>query len=281
LELEENYSSLLQRFNRLNKLVEDNMFLGHGIVDKKVDKFLFLSHGIVDKAFDFLNIVNYLQHPPKESCKDIMNKLAQQDDYNKFGIVLKNCERLLDHKITNLQTNPQELSDDEMLAIVVYTYDLRTYGKKDENFYYKLNKILQKRSTKLTENNVELWSGYLYYLQKALSKIENTKITVYRGIPKEKKIIFKDNYTIKREIIWSGYTSTTDNKNIAAKFAGEGGIVIEIDVETGKKIKDYSFYASENEVLLSPNMSFIVEKELTDDNEVKLKQYLKEKTFVF
>ena len=56
-------------------------------------------------------------------------------------------------------------------------------------------------------------------------------------------------------------TSTTTSVEAARGFAGEGGVVIKIDVASGKDICALSFFATEAEVLLSPNHKFVVTSE--------------------
>jgi len=70
-----------------------------------------------------------------------------------------------------------------------------------------------------------------------------------------------------------------------SNFSGGEGLVLKIDIVSGKSIQDYSAIPVENEILLSPNMSFIVSKGLhrTKDGllSIQLVQVSLESTFVF
>jgi len=110
---------------------------------------------------------------------------------------------------------------------------------------------------------------------------------VYRGLPISELDKVQSEYTKGRRIHWSAFTSTTDDYNIAwENFAKRTGIVFRINIVTGKKIKEYSVLCSEDEVLLSPNMAFIVLDKVMWDVEhecwvVNLIQESPLNTFVF
>jgi len=145
------------------------------------------------------------------------------------------------------------LDENEIFAIAIYTHELKNKGNQEENFYFQLNQMLRKRSP----SEYEKWRGYLFYLQNALNKLENQKMTVYRGIPLSEKEIISKEYTLNRPIHWSGFSSSNISK---AKNFAKNGILMCINIFSGKIIKDYSIFKTEYEVLLSPNSKFIVSK---------------------
>ena len=69
-------------------------------------------------------------------------------------------------------------------------------------------------------------------------------------------------YQKRRTIQWGAFTSSTTSLERARGFAGHLGVVVKIDIATGKDICNLSFFHSEDEVLLSPNHRFMV----TSDN---------------
>jgi len=149
---------------------------------------------------------------------------------------------------------------------------------KDQNFYYILNNVLRQReySTHLK------WSGYLYFLQSALSKLPNEELVVYRGIPDID--IIKTQYPQGQSIHWSAYTSTSVQMNTARNFAKSDGVVMKINVVNGKKLNPYSVYDMEAEILLSHNMKYIVSRALYEENDmwfIDLVQQREAETFVF
>jgi len=138
--------------------------------------------------------------------------------------------------------------------------------------------MLLKRNTQ----NLQIWTPYIYYLQRALSKLPNEERTVYRGV--NAIDIVKKEYTKGRRIHWSSFSSTTTNLGTAIEFAGKGGVVMRISIVNGKCIKPYSVIAREDEILLSPNMAFILTKSIfTKDGVhfIKLQQENPRDTFVF
>ena len=55
-------------------------------------------------------------------------------------------------------------------------------------------------------------------------------------------------------------SGTTTSEAVAQKFAGIGGLVLKMDVQNGKNVQPYSWFGKEEaELVLSPNMEFIVE----------------------
>jgi len=98
--------------------------------------------------------------------------------------------------------------------------------------------------------------------------------------------IIKQNYTLGRKIHWSAYSSTSTNLHCAREFAGLGGIIMKITLISGKKIKNYSILSSEDEILISPNMTFRVTKlpdweTAQDFYFLELVQEAPQSTFVF
>jgi len=152
--------------------------------------------------------------------------------------------------------NPQNLSENEIMAIALYTVDLRIPKDSTKNIYYQLNTMLRHREPQLMKK----WRGYLYYLQSALSKLPTKHGSVYRGILGEREMF--RTYTFGRKIHWTSFTSTTTNLERAKTFAAPDGIVVCLKIMTGKYIGNYSYYPREEEILLSPNMSFLVNEEL-------------------
>ena len=65
----------------------------------------------------------------------------------------------------------------------------------------------------------------------------------------------------RRPIQPGAFTSATTDVEAARGFAGVGGVVIKIDVADGKDICPLSFFATEREILLSPNHRFLVTSE--------------------
>jgi len=210
---------------------------------------------------------------PKKGCLAYATDLRGEPGMSKLDFIIQQveCGSTLD------QIKTLTISQDEILAIGLYTWDLKFNGREDENFYYVLNRMLRERNS----TSIRKWAGFIHYFQSALSKLPDFKITVYRGV--RNRNFVEENYKLGRKIHWSAYSSTSLDAETAKEFATVSGIVLSIKVVNGKSIKDYSPF-QEGEILLSPNMSFIVSKELYDANgwaTIKLVQVSTDKTFVF
>jgi len=128
------------------------------------------------------------------------------------------------------------------------------------------------------------WQTYLFYFQSALYKLPNLQIIGYRGM--QFNDIIKQNYTLGRKIHWSAYSSTSSILQCAKEFAGKGGIIMQITILCGKNIKNYSILSSEDEIIISPNMTFRVTKLPDWDTHqdfyyIELVQEAPQSTFVF
>ena len=120
------------------------------------------------------------------------------------------------------------------------------------------------------------WSGYLFFLLRALRKLPIWSGDVFRGIGIEHEQVYyfafsvdytaqvvKDEYTEHRTICWSSFTSATTNQHVARNFfAKTTGIVFKIQLLNGRDISKFSCVRSENEILISPNSHFLVTKGL-------------------
>ena len=108
---------------------------------------------------------------------------------------------------------------------------------------------------------LSVWGGYLYYLMAALEKLPSLKMHVYRGHPDKAAVLRQ--YKEGRPIQWGAFSSTSRRPELASSFTDrEKGIIFRLKVTTGKDVKDFSFFAAEEEeVLLSPQTRFVVTSE--------------------
>ena len=75
---------------------------------------------------------------------------------------------------------PVLLDDDELLALVAYTYDNQS-GKPDGQFYQEVNRALRNRRGR--KQLVQRWGGVLYYLMAALTRLPDMSGLFYRVCP--------------------------------------------------------------------------------------------------
>mmetsp|Transcript_31162 Transcript_31162/g.57094 ORF Transcript_31162/g.57094 Transcript_31162/m.57094 type:complete len:579 (+) Transcript_31162:2-1738(+) len=143
-------------------------------------------------------------------------------------------------------------------AFYAYTYEA-TYLESHEQLYAVLNADLRSRSN----GRFKLWMPFIFYLTSGLSTIPDTVVTVYKGIGQLPSSWIVDGSC---SIHWSGFTSTSTDEEVARGFAGTRGVVLKIKVFNAKDVQPFSWFgSSEQELMLSPNMEFLVTKSIYKD----------------
>lgn len=151
---------------------------------------------------------------------------------------------------------PVSLCEDELLAIVVYTYDNQS-GQQAGNLYFELNNALRQRGAAERLAALALWGGFLYYLLAGLAKLADVKGVVYRGYPDKAKV--EKEYKVGRPIQWGAFSSTSTSVASTKEFTHkQRGVIFKLTVLSGKVIKAYSYFPGEEEVLVSPQSRFVV-----------------------
>merc|ERR1719424_347992 len=154
---------------------------------------------------------------------------------------------------------PVALPDDELLAVIVYTYDNQS-STPPGNLYYELNNALRQRGAGRAAL-LQLWGGFLYYLLSGLAKLTDTAGVVYRGYPDKAKV--EEQYQVGRPIQWGAFSSTSTATNTAKAFTDKhSGVMFKLTLQSGKVIQAYSYFPSEDEVLVSPQARFVVSSAL-------------------
>ena len=70
-------------------------------------------------------------------------------------------------------------------------------------------------------------------------------------------------YTKESKIHWSGFSSTSVSPGVGQLFGGGGGVVFKLKVLNAKNVQPFSWFGGEErEMLLNPNMEFVVTKKL-------------------
>ena len=195
---------------------------------------------------------------PSRSCADELRR-------PELGAVVADMDDLLDDvgfKVQQLMYEPLPvaLPDDELFAVVVYTYDNQS-GEQTGNLYYELNNALRKRTAQGRVALLQLWGGFLYYLLSGLAKLTDTTGVVYRGYPDKAKV--EEQYQLGRPIQWGAFSSTSTDVAAAKVFTDKhSGVMFKLTLLSGKVIQAYSYFPSEDEVLVSPQARFVVSSAL-------------------
>ena len=194
-----------------------------------------------------------------ETCAThVMQLTSYFPKVDQLELIVVDSQEIARSKLQHLPAGVTRLSDDEALAVVLFTYDLGLNSDDPDgadNFFVQLNELLRLREPA----TVRAIRPYLFFLFSALDKLPQHTGTVYRGIPASGLEIIQNRYHVGTEIWWSAFTSTTTNLNTAKSFAeGPGGIVFRITLTDGRRIQDYSAISREDEILLRPNTKFMV-----------------------
>lgn len=153
---------------------------------------------------------------------------------------LKELQQIVDQ---NLAQKPElknsGLTDAEMIAIV-------GYGKAD---YSELNSSLNS-----CDSHVAALALYIEVLDSALSKLPNYVGTVVRGTHLPDAVLAE--HVPGAVVTYPAFTSTTAGNAVPKAFVSTDTIVIHS--KTGKRIADFAFDHSEDEVLFKNGTSFRV-----------------------
>lgn len=190
---------------------------------------------------------------PTLGCAEYLRSQRAELGVARIDFMLRECEIYLESCSEEMM---KPLDVNEMMAIALYTYDLKEI-KPDDNFYFIFNSMLRNRDP----HALHIWKGYLYYLFKALQKLPDISVTTYKGATVDHNLI-RSNYKKGRKIHWSGFSSTTTDLSIAKRFAAASKLLFRIEVLEGKDIQKFSFFKKEKEILLNPNINFVVTREL-------------------
>ncbi|CAF5139289.1 unnamed protein product, partial [Rotaria sp. Silwood1] len=103
------------------------------------------------------------------------------------------------------------------------------------------------------------WFRFLKLFLTALSKLPSTgHRIIYRGV----KLDLREHYKKGARIVWWGFSSCTTAVEVLEEeeFFGKNGTrtLFAIECDTGKDIRQHSFYPNEEEILLLPGTEFEV-----------------------
>lgn len=142
---------------------------------------------------------------------------------------------------------------DHRFAFFLYTMQSQ-YCSQGQQPYDVFNAALRMRGG----DTFDAWRPYLWHLMQALSARPDEARTLYRGLDAPNLAA----YDATRRVHWSGFSSASIHPKIAKRFAGSG-VVFKLSVQSAKDVQPFSWFGNmEGELLLSPNMEFLVTKEL-------------------
>jgi hypothetical protein len=147
-------------------------------------------------------------------------------------------------------------------AMALYTYDL--FDMQEGNFYFEENMDMRRwHGANVFERSeiLDAWKPHVTWMLQAMSLLPNFDGYVYRTrvlTPVE----LGDEYWEGRVVGFAAFTSTTCCEEVASLMARgigvEASVVMRIRTFSGKDISRWSFHPEEQEMVLRPNLRFVV-----------------------
>ena len=154
------------------------------------------------------------------------------------------------------------LSLDESAAICLYSMEWQPY---ELCLYCVLNATLRQKDPE----QLKPWLHFFKLLTTALQRLPSQHVTVYRGIKSD----LQDQYLKGKVFTWWSFSSCTTSIDVlqSEQFLGVDGerTMFIIECFHGKDIRQYSYFHSENEVILAAGTQFQVVACLDQGNNLR------------
>ena len=136
--------------------------------------------------------------------------------------------------------SPHGLSRDESAAIYLYTME----GGQN-SFYKVLNDALRSEN----RSALKIWFPFLKLFEVATSKLPTIRASIWRGVSGNVSGQFKKNQVFT----WWSISSCSQSVDVIQDFLGtnKNSTLFMIEAVSAKDISSYSYYPSENEIVLS------------------------------
>jgi hypothetical protein len=139
---------------------------------------------------------------------------------------------------------------------------------REESFYYILNNLLRAAD----RDKLKPWFLYLKLLIYSLSRLPKIKGTFYRGVKEDLHTLYPTDTTP----VWWAFTSCTTSVDVlqVEQFLGRTGTrtMFHITCDSGRDIRQHSFFPTEKEVLLLAARQFQVVGSLDLGNDLHVIQ---------
>lgn len=169
-------------------------------------------------------------------------------------------------KVKEKCTKPKDgLTTNESASIMLYSLE---WTPREKSFYVVLNDTLRSED----EQKLKPWELYLKLFIISLEKLPTISQTIYRGIKRN----LTDQYPQGKIFVWWAFSSCTTSIQVlqSEQFLGKTGTrtLFNIDSNSGKDIKNHSFFPTEDEVLLIAARKFQVISSLDSGNDLSIIQ---------
>jgi hypothetical protein len=173
-------------------------------------------------------------------------------------INLNSSVALLQQKLADNMLPQRGLTEDEMLALVIYTYT--DEQPQEMQLYFAYNNLMRSRNNE----RLEALKPFTASLLRGMMKLPSVNGSVYRGIPikdQEQFMFVINSYQHGTKVHWLALTSTSTSRQEAISKANKfnfGGFIFHCSISDGRIIQEFSHFPPENEVLLPMDCEFIV-----------------------
>src|SRR5690348_180183 len=102
---------------------------------------------VLEEKLEYMGVVEVVKgFIPSKDCKVEVRGMAKVIGLDRADDILDQCDQWMKSFQSKPDHNPLKLSQDQIFAIGIYTFDLgMNCLDKSENFYWRLNKILRER----------------------------------------------------------------------------------------------------------------------------------------
>ena len=140
-----------------------------------------------------------------------------------------------------------DLTKDQSAAIYIYTME---WG--DTTLYRVLNQALRSEDRQA----LKIWFPFLKLFDTALQKLPTVKEVIWRGVPLD----IGRNYHENEVITWWSVNSCSSSVNVIKTFLGNTNksTLFLIEAMNGKRIRGYTEFENENEIILTLGTQFRV-----------------------
>ena len=214
---------------------------------------------------------------PGTSCREELERLEARGNIPS-GLVGDCLRRTGELRLDT----PVLLDDDELLALVAYTYDNQS-GRPEGQFYEEVNRALRNRRGR--RELVQRWGGVLYYLMAALTRLPDMSGLFYRVCPDRLQL---SNYPVGGRVQYGAslsgvprgafivahtpstrlsltarlphrfFSVTADLARAKATADTATDVILRLRLKHGRAVEDYSCFPDTQEVVASVRARFVV-----------------------
>ncbi|CAD8064202.1 unnamed protein product [Paramecium sonneborni] len=129
---------------------------------------------------------------------------------------------------------------------------------------YTSNLIYQKLNSDLRISDYQRWKKYLKCLMEGLRHMRYYNGVAYRGVRNYQNTL---DYQKGNIVQWSEVSSVSQKKQVAQHFSNQKGMIFQVELISAKDIAKLSIYKGEQDVIMYPFSSFVIEEVQLNPNQ--------------